>query len=316
MTPYRMLSIQIAASRRGFTPDPRLVEEAALWTGEEFAGKARLIERLARLTETIGPLNSHLYAGVRRRSALKPADLQRHIPKLQALAGKAAALAAYATMVTNYFGLPSDPTLAGVKTLIAIFRAISYLPPGAENIAAAIAMHPSRTKPSRRHSVRHEMAGTASTLSPHIPSGGLGRPRWRASRAACPRRAVLARPGRQSLPEIGSCARKPVVGAVAEAAGRTARPPRRGSGEPSVAPQICRRGRAPGDTSKRCLARKKGSPSPDSRGCQDSRGTRRLRPESQCRACHRRGPRRHRRRHIAIISKPASTRSSTPSPLR
>jgi hypothetical protein len=143
MTPYRMLSIQIAASRRGFTPDPRLVEEAALWTGEEFAGKARLIERLARLTETIGPLNSHLYAGVRRRSALKPADLQRHIPKLQALAGKAAALAAYATMVTNYFGLPSDPTLAGVKTLIAIFRAMSYLPPGAGNIAAAIAMHPS-----------------------------------------------------------------------------------------------------------------------------------------------------------------------------
>ena len=143
MTPYRMLSIQIAAARRGFTPDPRLVEEAALWTGEEFAGKARLIERLARLTETIGPLNSHLYAGVRRRSALKPADLQRHIPKLQALAGKVAALAAYATMVTNYFGLPSDPTLAGVKTLIAIFRAISYLPPGAGNIAAAIAMHPS-----------------------------------------------------------------------------------------------------------------------------------------------------------------------------
>ncbi len=141
MTPYRAISIQIAAARRGYTPDPRLVDEAALWTGEEFAGKARLLERLARLTETIGPLNSHLYAGVRRRSALKPVDLQRQIPKLQALSGKAAALAAYATMVTNYFGLPSDPTLAGVKTLIAIFRAISYLPPGTGNIAAAIAMH-------------------------------------------------------------------------------------------------------------------------------------------------------------------------------
>ncbi|MGH6799400.1 MAG: hypothetical protein ACREDI_13570, partial [Roseiarcus sp.] len=61
------------------------------------------------------------------------------IPKLQALAGKAAALNAYANMVTNYFGLPPDPTLAGVKTLISIFRAISYLPPGAENIAAKIA---------------------------------------------------------------------------------------------------------------------------------------------------------------------------------
>jgi hypothetical protein len=42
-------------------------------------------------------------------------------------------------MATNYFSLPSDPTLAGVKTLIAIFRAISHLPRGAENIAAKIA---------------------------------------------------------------------------------------------------------------------------------------------------------------------------------
>ena len=46
-------------------------------------------------------------------------------------------------MVTNYFGLPPDPTLAGVNTLIAIFRAISNLPLGAENIAARIATSPS-----------------------------------------------------------------------------------------------------------------------------------------------------------------------------
>ncbi|MGB6324366.1 MAG: DUF4011 domain-containing protein, partial [Methylocella sp.] len=143
MTPYRALSIQIAAARRGFTPDARLVEEAALWTGKEFAEKARLIERLARLTESAGLLNRHMYVGVQRRSALQPADFRRQIPKLQALAGKAAALAAYATMVTNYFGLPAKPTLAGVKTLIAIFRAISNLPRGAENIAAMIATSPS-----------------------------------------------------------------------------------------------------------------------------------------------------------------------------
>jgi hypothetical protein len=143
MTPYRALSIQINAARHGFTPNPRLVEEAARWTGKEFAEKARLIERLADLTVRVGQLNSHVYVGVRRRSALQPADVQRQIPKLQALAGKAEALAAYATMVTNYFGLPSDPTFAGVKTLIAIFRAISYLPSGAENIAAKIAISPS-----------------------------------------------------------------------------------------------------------------------------------------------------------------------------
>ncbi|MGH6936138.1 MAG: hypothetical protein ACRED2_08145, partial [Methylocella sp.] len=143
MTPYRALSILINAARHGFTPDARLVAEAACWSGKEFAEKARLIEQLAGLMVSVGPLNSNVYVGVRRRSALQPADVQRQIPKLQALARKAAALAAYATMVTNYFGLPSDPTLAGVKTLIAIFRAISYLPPGVENIAAKIATSPS-----------------------------------------------------------------------------------------------------------------------------------------------------------------------------
>ncbi|PNE12949.1 MAG: hypothetical protein CR217_00225 [Beijerinckiaceae bacterium] len=143
MTPYRALSIQIAAARHGFTPDARLVEEAALWTGKEFAEKARLIQRLAGLTESVGPLNSNVYVGVRRRSTLQPADFERQIPKLQALAAKVAALNAYAAMVTNYFGLAPDPTLAGVKTLISIFRAISNLPPGAENIAAKIATSPS-----------------------------------------------------------------------------------------------------------------------------------------------------------------------------
>jgi Protein of unknown function (DUF4011) len=151
MTPYRAVSIQINAARHGLTPDARLVEEAARWTGKEFAEKARLIERLAGLTVRVGPLNSHVYAGVRRRSALQPADVQRQIPKLQALAGKAASLAAYATMVTDYFGLPSDPTLAGVKTLIAIFRAISYLPPGAADIAAKIAICPSACRIADAH---------------------------------------------------------------------------------------------------------------------------------------------------------------------
>jgi Protein of unknown function (DUF4011) len=140
MTPYRALSIQITAARQGFAPDAHLVAAAAHWTGNEFAEKARLIEKLAGLTESIGALNSDTYFGVRRRSALQPADFQRQIPKLQAFAGKVAALNAYATMVTNYFGLPQDPTLAGVKTLIAVLRGIANLPRGAENIAAKIAI--------------------------------------------------------------------------------------------------------------------------------------------------------------------------------
>ena len=87
---------------------------------------------------------------------------------------------------------------------------------------------------------RRAMAGTAGALSPHFPSGGLGRSRCRASGAAGPGRGLLACPGRQSLPESGTFARQPVVGAVAEAAGRPARASRRSPREPGVAPQICR----------------------------------------------------------------------------
>lgn len=49
LTPYQALSIQIAAAARGSTPDARLVEEGAHWTGKEFAEKVRLTERLADL---------------------------------------------------------------------------------------------------------------------------------------------------------------------------------------------------------------------------------------------------------------------------
>jgi len=55
------------------------------WQG--FAENARLVERLAGLTESVGHSISHLYFGV-RRIALQPADFQRQIPRLQALADK------------------------------------------------------------------------------------------------------------------------------------------------------------------------------------------------------------------------------------
>jgi very-short-patch-repair endonuclease len=142
MTPYQALSIQIAAAASGFTPDARLVEEAAHWTGKDFAAKARLIERLADLTGTFGPLNQHIYFGV-RRIALQPADFQRQIPRLRALASKASALAAYASMIANYIGVVPDLSLLGVKTLAAILTSVASLPPGSENIAAAIALSPS-----------------------------------------------------------------------------------------------------------------------------------------------------------------------------
>jgi Protein of unknown function (DUF4011)/AAA domain len=139
MTPYQALAIQIAAAARGFTPDARLAEEAANWTGKEFVAKARLVERLAGLTGNLGPLNDHIYFGV-RRITLQPADFQRQVPQLRALAGKASALAAYAGMIANYIGVAPDPSLLGVKTLAAILTRVSNLPPGSENIAATIAM--------------------------------------------------------------------------------------------------------------------------------------------------------------------------------
>jgi hypothetical protein len=81
MTPYQALAIQIAAAGSGFMPDAGLVEEATSWSGKEFAQKARLVTRLAELTDSLGPLCSHDYFGVRRID-LQPTDFQRQIPRL------------------------------------------------------------------------------------------------------------------------------------------------------------------------------------------------------------------------------------------
>jgi hypothetical protein len=61
MTPYQALSIQIAAAARGFIPDARLVEEAAHWTGKEFAEKktmSRLMLKSAKRASLIENLRS------------------------------------------------------------------------------------------------------------------------------------------------------------------------------------------------------------------------------------------------------------------
>ena len=128
--------INLAQGMPNFPPPKEIIEAAHRAIDGDFHqyaitwGTPRLRQAIAETEELYrawnllrDAQNECYYIGVRRRSALQPADFQRQIPKLQALAGKVAALAAYATMVTNYFGLPSDPTLAGVKTLIAIFRA-------------------------------------------------------------------------------------------------------------------------------------------------------------------------------------------------
>jgi hypothetical protein len=142
MTPYQALSIQIAAAGRAAAPDMRLVEEAALWTRDDFDEKVRRIERLADLTLHAGPLDQHVYCGVRRTN-LQPADFLRLAPELKALADQAAALAAYAAEIGAYFGLRQVPTLAGIKALITIFRLIAGLPRGSDAIAAALARAPS-----------------------------------------------------------------------------------------------------------------------------------------------------------------------------
>ncbi len=174
MTPYKALSIQIAAARLGFAPDRHLVEEAVLWTGESFAKKSQSMGRLADLTENAGALNSHVYFGVRRIN-LQPADFQREIRHIQTLADKAAALAAYASMLTNYFGCARDFDRGGRQDAERdLSRPLQYA--------------------ARKRGSGNALAATANALSWQIPSGSLVCPGPRASGTLGQRRGVLARP--------------------------------------------------------------------------------------------------------------------------
>ena len=141
LTPYQALSIQIAAMSRQITPDIRLVEAAQEWTREDFDEKARRIERLADLTAKAGPLRRHIFYGVGRK-ALQPADFQRLAQRLHGLADEAAALAADAIEIAECLGLRQRPTIAGVKSLILLLRAVAGIPREGIAIAAAVATAP------------------------------------------------------------------------------------------------------------------------------------------------------------------------------
>ena len=225
--------------------------------GKEFAEKARLIERLAGLTESVGPLNSHVYFGVRRRSALQPADFQRQIPKLQALAAQSGGARCLRSRGYELFQSPPDPTLAGIKILISIFapyricrRAPRTSPPRSPPLLRRAAI----ADPSL-HGAKwlEQQAPYLQTFHPAAWDGFVAE-----LHAGSPEARRSGSPGRAKPTGNGGFAREPVVGAVAEAAGRPARAPRRSPREPGVAPQICRRGRGSGKSSERCLARKKG----------------------------------------------------------
>ena len=142
MTPYQALSIQIAAAARQITPEISLVEAAADWTRDAYEEKMRRVDRLAKLTASIGPLNRHVYFGV-GEIALQPGDFQRLVPQLKSLSEASAALASTATEIARFLGLQQSPTLSGVRTLIALLRAVAELPREGLGIAAAIANAPS-----------------------------------------------------------------------------------------------------------------------------------------------------------------------------
>lgn len=187
MTPYQALSIQIAAARRKLTPDLRLVDDAARWSREEFDAIDRRIARLAQLTADAGPRNRHVYFGVGQIN-LQPADFQRLIPLLQSLADKAAALAALAQQIAPYLGLQQVPTLAGIKTLIAIFRLIATLPRGAESIASAVAAAPALQRVTDAAALgvewRQQQARTCHSFHPTARNAPLAQLRAPLAKAA------------------------------------------------------------------------------------------------------------------------------------
>ncbi|WP_051335499.1 DUF4011 domain-containing protein [Methylocapsa acidiphila] len=142
LTPYEALSVQIAAAAPESAPDARLVAAAGSWTHEDLTRKLTRVESLADLTSRAGPLERHVYFGM-RRDDLQPTDFLRLTTELRELAEQASALVAHAAEIGAHFGLRQAPTLAGIKALINVFRLIAGLPRGSDAIAAAIAAAPS-----------------------------------------------------------------------------------------------------------------------------------------------------------------------------
>jgi very-short-patch-repair endonuclease len=141
MTPFRALSIQIAAAARDIVPDAKLVAEAATWSLADFDLRLALTATLAASTACTGPRNAHPYAGV-RNTKLQPSELQRQLPQLRALAAGARDLAAAVREVAIMLGLDQPATFVGGKRLVHLLQLFALLPAGSDTIASKIATAP------------------------------------------------------------------------------------------------------------------------------------------------------------------------------
>ncbi len=138
ITPYRALSIQIAAATRGINPAAELVAEAATWNRADVEARLELAAAFAALTASSGAHAAHPYLGV-RRTRLQPAELQRQVPRFRSLAAGAVALAGAAREGGSLLGLDQPATLAGVERLAGVLRLLALLPAGSDAMAIACA---------------------------------------------------------------------------------------------------------------------------------------------------------------------------------
>jgi very-short-patch-repair endonuclease len=138
MTPFEALSRLVGAAETGVVGDAELLREASTWSKGQHAAVVHATKQLSDITASAGPCFHHPYFGV-RATGLQPAQLARLTEPLTALADGASGLAAYTWTIADYLGFQEEASLRLCSLLVMILQVIETIPPGAAEVAAAIA---------------------------------------------------------------------------------------------------------------------------------------------------------------------------------
>lgn len=138
VTPFRALGDQVKLSDSGYSPPEFSLPGAANWTESGTRNMCDKIGRLAAITKSAGPKDSHPWRGVTAMT-LQPADIARLTPKLEALAANTKLVASAVSLIARSLGFSDRRTVGEIADIIQLLRDISDPPQVPLNILLSLA---------------------------------------------------------------------------------------------------------------------------------------------------------------------------------
>lgn len=127
VTPFDALGTQVFLSGAGIQPPDLEMPAAATWSPEETEKVKMASRQYANIIRSSGLPSDHPWNGIRAQT-LQPADLQRLVRKLNALAAKCNELRTATAELAKYLGWENEPSVADIRKICSGIRLLADRP--------------------------------------------------------------------------------------------------------------------------------------------------------------------------------------------